>query len=322
MITVIIPLVLSALNAAVSSADESNAGSLMEQFGKYVFTVNAYTRLDPGGARNEAKESRWRRNVGTAFPIDDQGYLVTLNCVVRDAERIQVTGGNGEKFDASLVGKNESEGISVLKVTYKGGFSFPHVRPVRRVRPGTRVLFLGIPPGGALAAVSGNVEAVRSSDGALVITVSGDPGTSGTPVFDLDGWILGLLAFHLEDDHRRGLSDNNKSYLVFPMEYATLLARSIINRFEAKSGWLGVKAAPDDLTISEVVFGSPAEKAGIRSGDRIVEFNDVLIRNPEDLLGAVESTRAGDTVRVRVIRNGKPMNFTPRLMEYPWPERK
>ncbi|MHB9029604.1 MAG: S1C family serine protease [Candidatus Latescibacterota bacterium] len=279
--------------------------------------MNAYSRLESGDSRKEAKDLRWQRNVGTAFPLDDQGYLVTLNCVIRDAERIQVTGGAGEKLDAELVGKDENGGISVLKVIRRGGFPFPRIRPVRDVKAGTRVFFLATPHGGPVAMVPGNVEAVRSSDGAIMVTVSGEPGTSGTPVFDEEGRIIGLLAFHLENGGLRRSSDSEKSYLVFPMEYAVLMARSIINRFEAKSGWLGVKASPNELMVGEVVPGSPAEKSGIRPGDRIVEFNDTPVHAPDDLIQAVGATRAGETVLVKIIRNGKMLLFSPRLERYP-----
>jgi S1-C subfamily serine protease len=152
----------------------------------------------------------------------------------------------------------------------------------------------------------------------MVVDVSGYPGTSGTPVFDNDGLAVGLLAYRLEENssainHPAG----KESYIVLPLEYASLQARSVINRFESRSGWLGISLSASGTAVRDSTTGSPAEKCGIRTGDKVVEFNGVAIANPGDLVRATGATRAGDTVKIKVMRNGEAVAVSARLMEFP-----
>ncbi len=307
----LIPVLLS-VAASLAQSPVSAADPAPERLRKFVFTVNAYSRTD---GKDMPNDPRWRRNVGTAFPVDERGYLMTLSCVLRNAERIQVTDSEGGRFEASLVGVDQTGGIGVLKILKNDGAPVSRIASVRAVRSGSRVTFVGTPAGGELTATEGSVESVYD-DGSMVVTVDGEPGTSGTPVFNDDGQAIGLLAYHIESDRSEAVSRAG-SYLVFPMEYAALMARSIINRFEGRSGWMGVSAFVNDLAVREVYPGSPAEKAGLRPGDRLLEFNGKQLSSPEDLVRASGATRPGDTARVKVARNGDVLSLTLRLAEFP-----
>lgn len=308
-----------ALLAGCATAWSIEPGGIREKFGRYVFTVNAYSRTGSGDAADDDKDARWRVSIGAAYPADDKGCLLTLTNILRGAERIEVIDASGVRYPASVVGRDDAGAISVLRIERDGGLFAAPIRPARTVRAGTKVVFLGMPAGGAIAAVPGRVDAMYGRDGVMIVTVSGEPGTSGTPVFDANGTAVGLLAYHLEKKSDRKSGRN--SYLVFPMEYATAAARSIINRAEARSGWLGIEASVGDLTVENVVPGSPAAKCGICPGDRITEFNGVPVHTSGDLVRETGETRAGDTVKVKVIRDDEPVTVTPRLERHP-PERK
>lgn len=322
----LIPLFLLAMVATpLRSEAEPGPGGILSKFRQSVFTVNAYSKVRPGisGKGNIAgkgllgqSNSHWRRNVGTAFPVDAQGYLLTLNCVIRDADKIQVIGNGGERYNAMVVGYDETERISVLKIRRNKDIAVPLIRPLDTVKPGSRVVFLRTSPDGALSTVTGSVAAVNDPDCTIIVTVAGDPGTSGTPVFDELGNVIGLLAYYLEEDENSGIP-MGKSYLVFPMEYMALVARSIINRSESRSGWLGIATSANELEIMEVVKGSPAELSGIRPGDRILEFNDSPVDTPEDLMRTIVSTRPGDDARIRILRGAETVAITVRLSAQP-----
>lgn len=307
-----------ALTAAASLFGSPPAGAdpAPDRLRKIVFTVNAYSRMGD----DARSDPRWKLNVGTAFPVGEGGYLMTLSCVLKDAERVQVTDGDGGRFDASLVGYDETGGISILKIAGNDGAPAPRIRSVRAVKPGARVVFVGVPAGGAMSSTPGTVDALYD-DGTMIVAVEGEPGTSGTPVFDEEGQAIGLLAYHIEPERAEG-TRRGGSYLVFPMEYATLMARSIINRVEGRSGWLGITASMNGLTVRDVAAGSPAEKSGIQPGDRVVELNGEALRSPADLVRAIGATRAGETVRVKVIRQGESLTITPRLSGFPAPGRR
>jgi len=298
------------------SASSSQTADVLKRF---VFTVNAFSRVipDSSGAPGDAK-TRWKKNVGTAFPVGDGGYLVTLNCVVRNAEKIVIVGSNGARYEASVVGFDKGARLTVLKLSRPASVPTPRIRPVNSVKTGASIVFLGTSSGGALELTQGSVNSIRPQDGLMVVDVSGYPGTSGTPVFDGDGQAVGLLAYRLEEKTAEGGHQAGKeSYIVLPLEYASLQARSVINRFESRSGWLGISLSASGTAVRGIIPGSPAEKCGIRAGDRVVEFNGATIANPGDLVRATGATRAGDTVRIKVMRNGEAVSVSAKLMQFP-----
>jgi S1-C subfamily serine protease len=313
----LIALFALSLGSSLPAGAQTAPGVILGKFRQSVFTVNAYCKLSRGGGEKAAPgASQWRRNVGSAFPVGGQGYLVTLNSVIRNARKVQVVGADGKQYDAAPVGYDAEERISVLKVRRGAGFPTPPVCPMGEVKPGDRVILLGAPSGGNLAAISGSVGAVNDPDGSVVVTVVGEPGTSGTPVFNERGQVIGLLAYHLENDAPSG-DPRAHSYLVLPMEYTTLLAQTIINRHETRSGWLGISTTLSGLNVVEVAKGSPAEKSGIRPGDRVLGLGDATVETPEDLVRAMGSTRPGDTVRIRILRGAETLALTTKLTGQP-----
>lgn len=315
----LIPLIVLALFGAGGTGAQPAPSFILNQFRPSVFTVSAYIKLSQ--QQDEARKTvqnnfRWRKNIGTAFPIGEQGYLITVNSVIRDSQKVQVESGTGERYDAVVVGYDAAERISVLKIRSNVRFPAAPICPMGEVKSGDKAILLGTPPGGRLCAISGNICAVNDPDGSVVVTVPGVPGTSGTPVFDEQGKIIGLLAYHVEKD----ASENGvqaHSYLVLPMEYATLLAQTIINRHESRSGWLGISTTLSGLKVVEVMKGSPAEKSGIRPGDRVLGFNDSPVESPEDLVRIMGTTRPGDTVHIRVLRGTEKLSLKAVLSGHP-----
>ena len=320
--TLLAVLILCGQNGLTVSAgvpDDSTSFTIgiKEKFGSSVFTVHAYLKMLP--SKTGEKGIKKRRNVGTAFPLDKTGYFLTPSCVVRGAEKIVITGNGDEKFTAVAVGFDENGRIAVLKAQNQILFPLPPGRLVNSVKPGSRVVFLGTPPGKSLTTMMGVVESAHGSDGTIIVTVSAEPGTSGTPVIDENGQIVGILAYHLgeRENPAAGSLPSKDSYAVYPMEYVSLVARSIIHNSTSRGGWLGISVEINGGNIRNVVKDSPADKCGIKTGDIIVELNSSAVSSPDDLVRMMSTTRSGDTIRLKVLRDGEPLAFTVKLSEHP-----
>ena len=302
----------------VPSAAGQDSSSVAGMYAGIVFTVNAYPPqgFDSSGARTDGKVRR-SRNVGAAFPVEGDSFVITLGSVVRNAEKIEVFGG-GIRYGATVAGTDSGVRIVVLKLDRQLKTTLPPVGRLQSVTPGGRVTFLGISKGGKVFEAKGTVKSVRAHDGMMVVSAEGNPGICGTPVFDSSGRVIGLLAYRLNSAAvEKDPNPANNSFLVFSMEYAALQARSIINRFQANSGWLGLSTALDTLVVQRVAPGGPAEKSGIQRDDRIVEFNGKPVATPEELVRGVGATHPGDKVKIKVIRNGGTLAFDILLAGHP-----
>lgn len=324
------------LNVSADSLtfDESFAREIIEKYGSSIFAVNAYTKLqkDDNIKRKKGDKShRWCQNVGTAFMFGNDGYLITFNCVIKNAEEVQVISNSGEKVRASVLGREETGKINVLKIDHVHDVSIPEAASCNTINPGEEVVLLGL-KGKVLTAVSGIINDIRPSDGTVVVAVSGDPGTSGTPVFDKNGHLLGFLAYKIEKDDNRtyktskdnAVSETN-SYVVIPAESAWIIAQSIINRAEGKCGWLGISSSVNNIdnsgkegiVIQGVIKDSPAEKCGLKINDYLFEFNNISISSPIHLIEAITATKAGDTFSIKVRRGNKIISSKVTLSAYP-----
>ncbi|MDP8218570.1 MAG: S1C family serine protease, partial [Candidatus Theseobacter exili] len=279
-----------AFNAVSEPLTESNdrelASKIERNYGRWVLTVNAYSRIDrdiPLNANKNTKKANLQLNVGTAFPIDQQGHLITIHSIVENAEKVQVITSSGEKINAQMLGCDFTGKISVLKIDSSFLPPLPNITPCNNIRPGNKVFFLGVIPGMSVAVTPGLIAEMRISDGTIVVTAIGNPGTSGTPVFDREENLLGLLAFQIKSDNETSFqtsqeeSNEKSTYLVLSFEHASVLAQTIINNNEAKCGWLGLyidlqTSNKEGVLISKVIDGSPAYKAGLKPNDIITEF--------------------------------------------------
>jgi serine protease Do len=316
LLAALILSVVSGVNdASCAPTDDSIPLEIKAKFGNSVFTVHAFPKITSPQTGDIGTKKR--RNVGTAFPLDNQGHIITMSCVVKDAGKIIIQGNRGVNFDAVEVGYNVTGTITVLKANNQTQFPIPAIRSMSSIKPGGKVVFLGIPPGKSLSAVTGVIQSIHESDSTILVTVSGEPGTSGTPVFDETGQIVGILAYRVDDKENPSGLSQKKNYVVLSMEYASVVAKSVIHNTEAHGGWLGVSVDVNGGSIQNVFKASPAEKSGIKSGDTIVEINGSPVSSPERLVEVMSATHSGETVRFKVLRSGEPLFFTVKLSEHP-----
>jgi len=284
---------------------------------KCVYTVNAYLKIDSNGSGTP--QARWKRNVGTAIPIDDEGYLITLRNVVENAEKVKVVSSSGEKIEARVVGSDYTGCISVLKIDRRFVRFVPNIIPLKTLTSGNKVFFLGVVPGMLVDVSCGIISRVMASDGTFEVKGDDIPKTSGTPVFDRDENVLGLLAYQIKQEgasHVRGEAE--RKYLIISHEHAAVLARHVISNNRPSCGWLGVcidltSSNGSGILITDVIEGSPAEKSDIRPNDIICEYNGHTISSPSQFSDYFSRTRAGDTVTIKLIRGNRHISVDVKL---------
>ena len=226
-----------------------------------------------------------------------------------------VTTCEGKQVKARVLGSDYTGFISVLEIDDNHISTLPPIASLESIHPGNEVFFLGVIPGMSLATNPGIIGTIRPFNGTFEVKTSGNPGTSGPPVFDKNKNVLGLLAFQIDNnDKASGTETAEKTYLVISLKYASVLARQVINIAEDKCGWLGLGICPKNsgenkVLIQKVIKDSPAYKNGIKPEDRIIEFNSIAISSPHQFIEAFIKTKPGDKISIKILRENKPLSF-------------
>jgi S1-C subfamily serine protease len=239
------------------------------------------------------------------------GVIVTAHHVVENDERIQVAFGDGRTVKASLVGRDPSSDLAVLRADATG-LTTPTWAEVGSVRVGHLALALGR-PGDDVQATLGVISALSANEREQKYFAQTDvvmyPGFSGGPLVGVTGEFIGLNSSAL----MRGVS------LTVQTETLRYVVESLLKHGKMRRGYLGVGVQPARLPagvaeqldqktgalVVSVEAGSPAEKGGLFLGDTIVAVDGQKVEDMEGLLSALASGRIGATVPVKIVRGGQ-----------------
>ncbi|WP_370463016.1 Do family serine endopeptidase [Psychrobacter sp. NG25] len=268
---------------------------------------------------------------GTAFFVSSDGYMLTNHHVVEGADKITVTLNDRTELDAVLVGSDERSDVAVLKVV---GNKFPPL-PIgdsNALRVGEPVLAIGSPFGFDYSASAGIVSAKsrsfsRETSVPFIQTdVALNPGNSGGPLFNQRGEVIGInsrifsgtggymgLSFSIPIDAAMDIYQQLKTdgevvraYLgIYPQDIDRNLAEAY--KLDRPQGALLTRVSPD----------SPAQKAGLKPGDIILQYNNVQIMQASDLLNLLNRAKPSDAFRAQIQRNGKQMMVSGQLAYAP-----
>ena len=214
----------------------------------------------------------------------------------------------GEEVKAEILGVDEQMGVGLLRVPAMEIAPVPFGHP-DHLLPGSWILVIGNSLGVSPAVSLGNVNAIRDN-GLIQINASIDPGNNGSPVLNATGEIIGMVSGRI--DYRpspgRSMLTSTNTALVLPITHIYDAAKTILQRYSDSHGWLGmtVMPDPDDIVhpiISKLEPGSPAEKAGLQVGDKILAFGNQELEHYYSLLGMVKKTRPGEKTTIRIRRN-------------------
>ncbi len=267
-------------------------------------------------------QTRKASALGSGFIINSKGIVVTNNHVIKGAEDIIVRVDGKREYKAKVLGADPLSDIAVLKIESKEKFVPVEFGNSDKARIGDWVIAIGNPFGLGGTVTSGIISA-RNRDIGLTryedyiqTDASINQGNSGGPLFDMNGDVIGINTAILGQSGSIGIG------FAIPSNSAKKVIDQLIKFGETKRGWLGVRIQvvtqeiadiekldePRGALVASVAEDGPSDKAGIKSGDIILEFNGVLINEMKELPKIVAQTEVGKTVNVKIWRNKKEIN--------------
>ena len=263
-------------------------------------------------------QTRKASALGSGFIINAKGIVITNNHVIEGAEDILVRVNNKE-YKAKVIGADPLSDIAVLEIKSKEKFTPVKFGNSDKARIGDWVIAIGNPFGLGGTVTSGIISARNRSIGLaryedyIQTDASINQGNSGGPLFDMNGDVIGINTAILGQSGSIGIGFS------IPSNSAKKVIDQLIKYGETKRGWLGVRiqVVTEEIAniekldtargalVASVADNSPSDKAGIKAGDIILEFNGTLITEMKELPKIVAQTEVGKTVNVKVWRNKK-----------------
>jgi len=268
-----------------------------------------------------------QRSLGSGFIIDSRGLIVTNNHVVENADKIIVKLKNGDEFDAKVVGTDANTDLALLEI--EAGRSLPSLDlgDSDDLKVGEWVVAIGSPFGleqtvtAGIVSAKGRVIGAGPYDDFIQTDASINPGNSGGPLVNLAGEVVGINTAIIASGQGIGFA--------IPAN----LARNILEQLETRGhvirGWLGVGIQPvskemaeyynlesgKGALVTEVFPGDPADKAGIKTQDIILEVNGKEIKDSRDLSAMIAGLPVGETIKIMLLRDGKKKTVTVKITE-------
>lgn len=259
---------------------------------------------------------------GSGVIISEDGYIVTNNHVVKDAQNIEITLNDGKSYTAKLVGTDEKMDISLIKIDVEEKLPYATFADSDNVKVGEWVLAVGNPynlnstvTAGIISAKARNLD-TSGLQSFIQTDAAVNPGNSGGALVNTRGELIGINTM---------ISSNTGSYVGYSFAVPSNITRKIIEDIleygMVQRGMLGVQGSDlnpaiskelglnrsDGFYIGDVVKNSGAAKAGLKKGDIIVKIDNKTINTFADLNGYINSKRPNDQVQVTIIRDEKQM---------------
>lgn len=267
---------------------------------------------------------RQGEGVGSGVILTSDGYIITNNHVAGDAKSISVTLYDGKEYPAKLIGADKNTDIAVVKIE-ANNLKPANFTTIKNIKVGQLAIALGSPFGlqetvtqGVVSAIGRDV-AVSADSLPMVDLIQTDaainPGNSGGPLVNSSGQVMGINTMIFSTS-----GTNAGIGFAIPSDTALNIANQIMKYGKARIPFIGIEMGVNTTNIKgvyvkSVVAGEPAEKAGIKQGDIIIEFDNEKIETPYQLLAGILRHNVGDNVNIKVSRNGKILDFNLTLAE-------
>ena len=262
-----------------------------------------------------------QQSLGSGFIVDKEGYILTNNHVVEGADDIRVTLLDGRSYDAEVKGRDPKTDIALISIKPENGLPVATLGDSDALQVGEWVIAIGNPFGFGHTVTAGVVSAKDRTIGAgpydafIQTDASINPGNSGGPLFNARGEVVGINSAIIASGQGIGFA--------IPINMAKTIMEQLREKGSVTRGWLGVQvqaltpelrdslrlSAEGGALIAGVIKGDPADKAGLKAGDVIVEFDGRTVRSDRELVSIVGNTGVGKKVSVKVLRDGKNLSF-------------
>jgi serine protease Do len=276
-----------------------------------------------------------QQGIGSGVIVTKDGYILTNNHVVDGADEVKVALQDGREFTAKVIGRDPKSDVAVVKIEAKDLPAVP-MADSDKVEVGDIVLAVGNPFGIGQTVTTGIVSATGRGNMGLdyedfiQTDAAINPGNSGGALVDAEGRLIGINTMILS---RSG--GNQGIGFAIPVNLAHYVMNSLVKDGHVTRGYLGVMI--QDVTpalaeefklkdstgalVSEVTPKSPAEKAGLNEGDVILEFNGKKVTDSRHMKLEAASTHPGETVPVKVLREGTNKTLEVTVKELPGSEK-
>jgi serine protease Do len=262
-----------------------------------------------------------QKSLGSGFIITDDGYIFTNNHVVEQADKVVVKLSDGKEYEAKVIGKDAKTDIALIKIKPNRSLPVVEIGDSDKLRVGDWVIAIGNPFGleqtvtAGIVSAKGRVIGAGPYDNFIQTDASINPGNSGGPLFSMDGRVIGINTAIIAQGQGIGFA--------IPINMANKMLPELKTKGEVTRGWLGVSIQditediaknmklkdPTGALIAEVFEGDPADKAGLKAGDVIIEVNGKKIKDSHELLMIIADFRVGEKVDVKVLREGQEKTF-------------
>ena len=300
--------------------------------------ADIYRRVSPGVVFVSSSSSRnsggsvlggsggGQAATGSGFVYDDNGHIVTNDHVVEDFDTFTVrVGSNETPIPAKLAGKDPSSDLAVLKIdpsAVPGGLKQLELGDSDALQPGDQAIAIGSPFGlegtvteGIVSALGRTIQAPNGFPIANAVQTDAaiNPGNSGGPLLDGNGRVIGVNS-QIKTDNG---GDNSGVGFAVPVSTIKQVVPQIQAGGKVVRAYLGVSNSdsPDHsgAVVQDIVQSGPAQKAGLRPGDKITEINDKPILSSDDVSAAVNNLKPGQQAKLTVVRGGDRRNLNVEL---------
>ncbi len=263
---------------------------------------------------------------GSGFLISKDGYIMTNNHVVSDADKVSVQMLDGREFDAEIVGTDPPTDVAIIKIKADDDLPYLELGDSDQLEVGDWVLAFGNPFGLSHTLTAGIVSAKGRSgigltdyENFIQTDAAINPGNSGGPLVNLDGQVVGMnSAIFTRSGGYMGIG------FAIPINMAKNIRQQLIKDGTVKRGRLGVYIQDldkdladsfgldqrDGILVAQVMEDSPAQAAGLKQGDIILELDGEKVEKTASFRNRVALTAPGTKIKLLVLRDGKKINLT------------
>lgn len=286
---------------------------------------------DEFGPSQKPREHK-QASLGSGVIVDKDGYILTNNHVIKDADEIKVKLSDKREFKGKVIGSDPKTDIAVIKIDSN------HLPVLKwgdsdKLKVGETVIAIGNPFGLSQTVTSGIVSAIGRADVGIAdyedfiqTDAAINPGNSGGALVNIRGELVGInTAIFSTSGGYQGIG------FAIPSSMAKIVMENLVRKGKVVRGWLGVSIQPvtpelarqfgikeeKGVLVGDVVEESPAERAGLRRGDVITEFDGREVNDPSHLRIMAANTPPDRTVIIKLLRDGKPSSLSITIAEFP-----
>ena len=328
---------VATVHEAAPGADAVRPGSFAEAAKKAVpAVVHIFTSQEVKGARHPfmndpifrhffgdrfGEESQRRSGLGSGVVVSPEGYILTNYHVIDGADEIEVAHNDGRKYKARVVGSDPESDLAVLRIPADHKLPVITFGSSDTLRVGDVVLAIGNPFGVGQTVTSGIVSALGRShlgintfENFIQTDAAINPGNSGGALVDANGHLVGInTAIYSQSGGSMGIG------FAIPVSLAKSIMEQIVKTGGVTRGWVGIEvqeltpelaesfklSGTDGALIAGVMRGSPADKAGIKPGDVLVQVGGKKVKDAQVMLDLIAALQPGSVASFTVKREGR-----------------